>query len=158
MTVDEFALAACVVFSGLWSGLLAMLTLVMHPMLAAMNGRDFALFLRAFLPSARHAWFNYAEVIGMIVAPIVALVALGDDPARASFVLVAIGLVLTVAGPLLVSNRLAEPNYDVLLAWDPESMPADWEAGRRRYFALNWVRAAATWTAFVLFLAALIAV
>jgi hypothetical protein len=43
MTVDEFALAACVVFSGLWSGLLAMLSLVMHPMLAAMNGRDFAL-------------------------------------------------------------------------------------------------------------------
>ena len=94
----------------------------------------------------------------MIVAPIVALVALGDDPTGAPFVLVAIGLVLTVAGPLLVSNRLAEPNYDVLLAWDPESMPADWEAGRRRYFALNWVRAAATWTAFVLFLAALIAV
>lgn len=158
MTVDELALAACVVFSGLWSGLLAMLTLVMHPMLAAMNGRDFALFLRAFLPSARHAWFNYAAVIGMIVAPIVALVALGDDPGEAPFVLVAIGLVLTVAGPLVVSNRLAEPNYDVLLAWDPEAMPADWEAGRRRYLALNWVRAAATWTAFALFLAALIAV
>jgi hypothetical protein len=32
MTVEEFALAACVVFSGLLSGLLAMLTLVMHPM------------------------------------------------------------------------------------------------------------------------------
>jgi hypothetical protein len=158
MTVDEFALAACVVFSGLWSGLLAMLTLVMHPMLAAMNGRDFALFLRAFLPSARNAWFNYAAVIGMIVAPIVALVALGDDPGDATFVLVAIGLVLTVTGPLLVSNRLAEPNYDVLLAWDPEAIPAHWEAGRRRYFALNWVRAAATWTAFALFLAALIAV
>jgi hypothetical protein len=158
MNVEEFALAACVVFSGLWSGLLAMLTLVMHPMLAGMNGRDFARFLRAFLPSARHAWFNYAAVIGMIVAPVVALVALGDDPTGASFVLAAIGLALTVAGPLLVSSRLAEPNYDVLLAWDPEAMPADWEAGRRRYFTLNWVRAAATWVAFALFLAALIAV
>ena len=145
-------------FSGLWSGLLAMLTLVMHPMLAAMNGRDFARFLRAFLPSARHAWFNYAAILGMIVAPIVGLVALGDDPSDAPFVLTALGLALTVAGPLLASNRLAEPNYDVLLAWDPEAMPAGWEAGRRRYFALNWVRAAATWVAFALFLAALIAV
>ena len=50
MTGEEGALAASVVFSGLWSGLLAMLTLVMHPMLAAMDGRDFERFLRAFLP------------------------------------------------------------------------------------------------------------
>jgi hypothetical protein len=46
MTSAEGALAACVVFSGLWAGLTAMLTLVMHPMLKAMSGRDFALFLR----------------------------------------------------------------------------------------------------------------
>ena len=158
MTVEEWALVACVVFSGLWSGLLAMLTLVMHPMLAAMDGRDFAYFLRAFLPTARHAPFNYVAVVGMVVAPIVALVALGDDPSSAPFMLTAIGLVLTIAGPLIVSNRLAEPNYDVLLAWDPEAMPAGWEAGRRRYFALNWIRFGATWTAFALFLAALMAV
>ena len=56
-----------------------------------------------------------------------------------------------------MSNRLAEPNYDVMLAWDPDAMPADWEAGRRRYFTLDWIRAAATWTAFALFLAALLA-
>jgi hypothetical protein len=104
------------------------------------NGRDFARFLRAFLPTARHAPFNYVAVIGMVVAPIVALVALGDDPGAPPFVLTAIGPALTIGGPLLVSNRLAEPNYDVMLDWDPEAMPADWEAGRRRYFTLNWVR------------------
>jgi hypothetical protein len=67
-----------------------------------------------------------------------------------------IGLAFTVAGPLLVSSRLAEPNYDVMLAWDPEAMPADWEAGSRRYFTLNWVRVLATWAALALFLAALV--
>jgi hypothetical protein len=41
-----------------------MLTLVMHPMLKAMSGRDFALFLRAFLPTARHSCFNYLCVAG----------------------------------------------------------------------------------------------
>jgi hypothetical protein len=156
MTVAEWALVASVVFTGLWSGLFAMLNLVMPPMLAAMNGNDFARFLRAFLPTARHAPFNYVAVIGMVVAPVVALVALGGDPSATPFVLTAIGLALTVAGPLLVSNRLAEPNYDVMLAWDPEAMPADWEAGRRRYFTLNWVRALATWAAFGLFLTALV--
>ena len=93
MTGEEWSLAAAVVFSGLWSGLLGMLTLVMHPMLAAMDGRDFERFLRAFLPVGRKAWFNYACAIGMAVAPIVALIILGDDPGSASFVLTAVGLV-----------------------------------------------------------------
>ena len=156
MTSEEAALAACVVFSGLWAGLTAMLTLVMHPMLQVMQGRDFALFLRAFLPTARRAPFNYIAVLGMVVSPIVALVTLESDSAGASFVLTAVGLALTVAGPLLVSNRLAEPNYDEMLAWDPNAMPAGWEALRRRYFALNWIRFLATLAAFGCFLAALI--
>ena len=120
MSLDSWALVACVVFTGLWSGALAMLTLVMHRMLAAMNSGDFARFLQAFLPPARSAPFNDAMVIGMVVSPIVALIALGVS-AGAPFVLTAIGLGLTVGGPLLVSNRLAEPNYDFMLAWDPTS-------------------------------------
>jgi hypothetical protein len=35
-------------------------------------------------------------------------------------------------------------------------MPDGWEATRQRYFALNWIRAACTWAAFALFLAALV--
>ena len=103
------------------------------------------------------AWFNYACAIGMAVAPIVALVTLWDDPSSAPFVLTAIGLAVVIVGVYVVSNAWKEPHYDVMLAWDPEAMPADWEAGRRRYLALNWVQAAATWTAFALFLVALVA-
>src|SRR6478609_2906870 len=124
VSVADWALLASVVFAGLWSGLLAMLTL----------------FLGAFLPIARRSWFNYAEVLGMLAAPIVALVALAEHPSGARFVLTAVGLALTVAGPLLVSNRLAEPNYDRILAWDPAAPPPDWQAERHRYFTLNWVR------------------
>ena len=156
MTGEEGALAASVVFSGLWSGLLGMLTLVMHRMLAAMDGRGFEGFLRAFLPVGRKAWFNYVCAIGMAIAPIVALVTLWDDPSSASFVLTAVGLALVIVGVYVVSNVWKEPHYDVMLAWDPEAMPVDWETGRRRYFALNWIQAAATWTAFALFLVALV--
>ena len=156
MTAEEWALAASVVFSGLWSGLLGMLTLVMHPMLLAMNGPDFENFLRAFLPKARKAWFNYVCAIGMAVAPIVALVTLWDDRGSASFVLTAIGLGLVIVGVYVVSNVWKEPHYDVMLAWDPAAMPVDWQAGRRRYLALNWIQLVATWAAFALFLVALV--
>jgi hypothetical protein len=39
---------------------------------------------------------------------------------------------------------------------DREALPADWEAGRRRYFTINWIQLAATWAAFALFLVALV--
>ena len=73
------------------------------------------------------------------------------------FVLTAIGLAIVIVGVYVVSNVWKEPLYDVMLAWDPEAMPTEWRAGRRRYFAINWIQAAATWTVFALFLAALIA-
>jgi hypothetical protein len=141
---------------GLWSGLLCMLTLVMHPMLAAMDGRDFENFLRAFLRVARKSWFNYVCALGMAIAPIVALVTLGDRPGSTSFVLTAIGLGFVIVGVYIVSNVWKEPHYDVMLAWDPEAMPEDWQVGRRRYLTLNWIQAAATCTAFTLFLVALV--
>jgi hypothetical protein len=155
MTVEEWALIASVVFTGLFSGLYGMLNTIFHKVMGAMDGPEFARFLGAFLPMARRAPFNYIVVIGMIVAPAIALIAT-NDAGSTPFVLTAIGLALTLGGNAVVSNRIAEPNYDRMLAWDPDQMPADWEAVRGYYFKLNWIRAASTWTAFGLFLAALV--
>jgi hypothetical protein len=100
--------------------------------------------------------FNFAWSIGMTIGPIIALVLLWDDPGSTSFVLTAIGLGIVVVGVLIVSNVWKTPTYNVILAWDPEAMPANWEAGRRRYFTINWIQLAVTWSAFALFLLALI--
>jgi len=156
MTAEEWALAASVFFSGLAAGLLGMLTTIMQPMLAAMDGRDFRNFMEAFLRPARKSWFNYAWSLGMGIGPIVAIVLLWDDPGSTSFVLTAIGLAIVIVGVYVVSNVSKEPHYDVILAWDPEAMPADWKAGRQHYFTINWIQFATTWTAFALFLVALI--
>jgi hypothetical protein len=159
VTAAELALAASVFFSGLASGLLGMLCTIMRPMLAAMNARAFRNFMEAFLRFADRSWgrvFNLAWALGMFLAPIVALVLLWDDPGSASFVLTAIGLVIVFVGVIIVSNVWKTPHYKVMLAWDPEAMPANWEAGRRRYFTINWIQLATTWTALALFLLALV--
>jgi hypothetical protein len=155
VSVEEWALVASVVFTGLFSGLYGMLNTIFHRVMGAMDGPEFARFLRAFLPVARTAPFNYACVIGMVVAPALALIAT-EHAGSTPFVLTAIGLVLTLGGNAAVSNRIAEPTYDRMLSWDPDHMPADWEEVRRYYFRLNWVRALSTWIAFGLFLAALV--
>jgi hypothetical protein len=63
---------AAAFFAGLASGLLGMLSTIMRPMLAAMDGRDFRNFMEAFLRVAEHSWgrmFNYAWSIGMTIGP-----------------------------------------------------------------------------------------
>ena len=156
MTGAEWALAASAFFAGLASGLLGMLSTIMRPMLAAMSGRNF---MEAFLRYADHGWgkvFNYAWSGGMTIGPVVALVLLWDDPGSTSFVLTAIGLVVWVVGILIVSNVWKTPTYKMILAGDPEAMPADWQAVRQRYFTINWIQFATTWAAFAIFLLALI--
>jgi hypothetical protein len=152
--ITEVALGLSVVCAGLWSGLLLTLTTILHPMFVTADGGRFAADLGRFLPIARTSPTNYLLVIGLVVAPVVALVGLRDETGGTPFVLTALGLVLTVTGPLLVSRFAVEPNYDVILSWDPAAMPADWRDVQRRWLTLNWVRGALTWTAFALFLAA----
>jgi hypothetical protein len=159
MTAEEWALAASVFFSGLAAGFLGGLCMIMRPMQAAMDGQDFRNFMEAFLRYADHGLgrvFNYAWSLGMGIGPIVALVLLWDDPGSTSFVLTAIGLAVVIVGIYIVSNVWKTPHYKVILAWDPEDMPADWEAGRQRYFTINWIQFATTWGALALFLVALI--
>lgn len=157
MTFAQWALAASVVFAGLWSGLLGMLALVMHKVLAAMDGPAFVRYMRAFLPVGRKAWFNYGCALGMAIAPVMALVALWGERTSTPFILTAIGLGLVIVGVYVIANVWKEPLYDVVLTWDPEAMPANWRKGRQRYFAINWIQLVSTWTAFGLFLSALIA-
>jgi hypothetical protein len=159
MTAEEWALAASVFFSGLAAGFLGGLCTILRPMQAAMTGREFRNFMETFLRYADAGLgkvFNYAWALGMTIGPIVALVFLWDDPGSTSFVLTAIGLGIVIVGIDIVSNVWKTPHYKVMLAWDPEAMPADWEAGRRRYFTINWIQFATTWAAFALFLLALI--
>jgi hypothetical protein len=98
---------------------------------------------------------QYEWSLGMGIGPIVALALLWDGPGSTSFVLTAIGLGVVIVGIYVISNVWKEPHYKVIMAWDPEAPPADWEAGRRRYFTINWIQMATTWSAFALFLVAL---
>ncbi len=161
VTGEVLALAAAVFFSGLAAGFLGGLCMILRPMQAAVTGREFRSFMETFLRYAGHGlgkMFNYAWSGGMTLGSIVALVFLWDDLGSASFVLTAIGLGIVIIGILVVSNVWKTPTYNMILAWDPEALPADWEATRQRYFTINWLQLVTTWAAFVLFLTALVSI
>ena len=150
----DIGLGLSVVATGLWSGLLLTLTTLLHPMYEPRDGRGFAEDMRRFLPIARRSPTNYILVVLLLVAPVVALVGLWSQHTGAPFVLTAVGLALTVVGPLVTSRYAAEPDYEIILAWDPGAVPREWTVARGRYFRLNWIRAALTWSAFAVFVAA----
>jgi hypothetical protein len=147
-------LCLSVACAGLWSGLLLTITTILHPMFAHQDMAGFRADLGRFLPIARRSPTNYLLVIGLMVTPLLALVSLRDDRSAAPFVLTAVGLGLTLAGAFGLSRFVAEPNYDVILGWDDATTAESKRAARRRYFALNWIRGAFTWSAFGCFLAA----
>ena len=153
MTAD-IGLGLSVVATALWSGLLLTLTTILHPMFAPRDAAGFVEDMRRFLPIARRSPTNYVLVIALLCSPVIALVGLRDRAGSAPFVLTALGLAAVVAGPLLMSRLLAEPNYAVILGWDPAALPDDWQVARARYFRLNWVRGALTWLALTLFVIA----
>jgi hypothetical protein len=159
VTAEEWALAASSFFSGLAAGFLGGLCTILRPMQAAMTGREFRTFMERFLRYADNGLgkvFNYAWSAGTTIASIIALGLLVDDPGSTSFLLTAIALGIWAVGILVVSNLWKTPTYKLILAGDPEAMPADWEATRQRYFTINWLQLATTWAAFALFLVALI--
>ncbi len=159
MTGEEWVLAVTVFFSGLAAGLLGMLCTIMRPMLQAMDGRGFRSFMETFLRYADDGLgkvYNLGWALVPVLLPIVAIVMLRDDPGSTSFILTAIGLGIMLVGIWLVSNVWKTPTYKVILSWDVDAIPADWEATRSRYFAINWIQCATTWAAFTLFMVALI--
>jgi hypothetical protein len=150
----ELWLCLSVAVAGLWSGLLLTITTILHPMFADEDLVGFRRDLGRFLPIARRSPTNYILVIGLVVAPAVALASLADEAGTAPFVLTAAGLGLTVVGALGMSRFLAEPNYDAILRWEPTQPLATMQRARHKYFTLNWTRGAFTWAAFGCFLAA----
>ena len=147
-------LCLTIVIAGLWSGLLLTVTTILHPMFASEDDVGFRHDLGRFLPIARRSPTNYVLVIGLVVAPAIALAAMRDEVSGAPFVLTAIGLVFTFIGAMVISRFAAEPNYDVILSDETPAGSQRWTTARRRYFTLNWVRGAFVWTALGCFSAA----
>ena len=159
MTGEEWVLAVTVFFAGLAAGLLGMLCTIMRPMLQAMDGRGFRSFMETFLRYADDGLgkvYNLGWALVPVLLPIIVLIMLWDDPGSTSFILTAIGLGIMLVSIWLVSNVWKTPTYKVILSWDVDAIPSDWEAARNRYFAINWIQCATTWAAFAVFMVALI--
>jgi hypothetical protein len=155
VTAARIVLGVSVVTTGLFSGLVVYIVGLFQPLLSRLTGAEFARVMAEFLPAARRAPLNYLFTLTSWLAPVVALVLLRDHTDSAMFWLTLAGAVAFFVGPILGSRFVAEPLYDVILAWDVDDPPPDWKAVRARYYRINAYRTAWSVVALGLLVAAL---
>jgi uncharacterized membrane protein len=155
MTPVHIILIIAAISTGLFTGLLMTILAFFQKVLKDLTASEFTLVMQRFLGTVRTHPLHYGLVITSLLAPIAALVLLGGSAGSLTFVLVLVGLISFVAGPVLVSRYLVEPIYDVFSSWETESPPENWRETRDRYFRLNVIRGLGSGTAFVLFLVSL---
>jgi uncharacterized membrane protein len=154
MRAASIALALGVFTSGLFSGLLAAVLFLLQKLLKGLSGAEFTVVMQRFLPMARKAPVNQVLVLASMVAPAVALVLGWGQLGRTRFLLILVATLLFTVGTFAVSRYVAEPLYDVILAWNGRAPPADWLVVRERYFRVNRVRMASSSLTFLLLLLA----
>jgi uncharacterized membrane protein len=149
-------MAISVVSTGLFAGLLLTVVFFFQKALRELSGPQFALVMQRFLAIARTHPLNYAMTLISGFVPIVTLILLREHPGGGAFVFTVAGLLAFWAGPILTSRYVAEPLYDVMVGWDADAPPADWQRARERYFRMNnAIRGPCSATAFICYVVAL---
>jgi uncharacterized membrane protein len=107
-----------------------------------------------FNKNVRHILF-FIFFFGGGAAPVLALVVNYRHYRTMAFRLVALAAILYVAGVILLTSNVNLPLNRITEAWNPMAMPSDWQATRDAWNVANAWRVAASFSAFLLCLAAL---
>jgi len=155
MTGSTLALLIGVLTTGLFSGLMAAVVFLFQKILKGLTGQEFTQVMQRFLPWGRTAPVNHILVLVSVLAPALALVLGHDDVGGLAFLLTLAGMLVFLAGVLLLSRFGVERVYDTIMGWKAQAPPAEWSQVRERYFRINRLRIASSWVAFLLLLTAL---
>lgn len=147
-------IAASLVCSGLFAGLMLTLVIVLQRMWYAMAYKRYVMSMQTFLPAAK----GHPIITALTLLPIVLpLLTLAEVKTGWSLTITfALAGAAASAAILFVTLRLNFPIYDAIMAWDSENVDPDWQAIRTRFYYLNVTRFALAFLATHCFLLALI--
>ncbi len=138
--------------AGLFSGFVVAMASVVQAMLDDLNCTEYTCVMQRIIARGRESVVVKVLLLGKLLVGVVAMVLAW--PQRGVFVLALVGWVVFFVGALLVSRQMAEPLYDIVMSWDVQAPPPDWEHYRRRWHQINWISSGAAFVAFCLFGAA----
>lgn len=145
-------LAAGILASGLFAGVMLMLVAVLDRTWRALPAAQYAAAVRPFLEAARGNPAITVVTFVQFAAPVPAVVVLATTGDWSRFWPTVAGVVAAVL-PLVVTLRFNFAIYDTVLGW-PAQPPPDWARVRDRFRRLNAVRFALAAAAAALYLTA----
>ncbi|MEL7236929.1 MAG: hypothetical protein AAFV33_18915 [Chloroflexota bacterium] len=140
MDIIEVLLVITVVSSSLFVGIIAAMMGVIQRMLYQLDYATYTQVMQGIITSGRKAIVVWVLLLLPLLSAGIALVLLRDSIGTPTFIGAAVGVVLFVAGPVLVSRYANEPWYDRIMAWDKDTEVEGWREERMHWFHLNLLR------------------
>lgn len=152
-TLGIIALAVGLVTTGLFSGLMFSLIVLLQPKWDQQTAVEYIMDIQPFLKAAKGNPLVALVLFVGLLSPIITLLT-NDTVDTEVTVLTLLGAILFAVGALGVTIVLNLPTYTALMALDARQPADDWARLRRQFYHLNLTRFVSSTTAFVLLIAA----
>jgi len=152
-TVTQIALFVSAICTGLFAGLLWTFMVAVNPMAATLDGPTYAGVWQTLIETTDRG--IPPVLLGAVVGPIIALVALRRQYRSRTFLLTLIAFLLFAFGVMVFTITLNVPINNYVLSWSPAAPPADWAQARARWDTLNTIRTPISIVSFLCYLLAI---
>lgn len=140
MSLIEIALIITLVTASFFVGVIAAMLSVIQRVLNNLDYATYTRIMQGIIIAGRKSPVIWTLLLLPTFSAGLALLLLRADTEEPTFIWLIVGLILFVAGPILVSRYFNEPYYDEVLAWHIDKAVAGWESKRYRWFQLNLLR------------------
>lgn len=144
--------------SATFAGVIAAMAGVIQWMLNDLNYAGYRVAMQGIIWQGRRSPIIWILLLTPIVSSGVALYLLAAEANQTVFWLVITGAGLYLLGAILVSRILNEPFYDVVMQWEADTEPENWQKMRMKWFRYNILRLSISAISSISFSIALLAV
>lgn len=136
----QIVMGILIVTASMFVGVIAAMMGVIQVVLNQLDYAAYTRVMKGIIAAGRKSLIIWSLLLIPLGAAVVTLFLLRSETESAAFGWIAIGLVLFIAGPILVSRFGNEPWYDRIMGWSPDAPDANWKMERLRWFKLNVAR------------------
>lgn len=153
--LESGTLALAALVTGIMAGFFYTYTFNVNLAMMEVNGEMYATVQSLFNVNVRHAMF-FVFFFGGGVVPVIALLANWRHYRTVPFWLIAIAGGIYIVGIIMFTANVNLPLNAYTESWNPQNLPADWQATRTAWNNANAIRVGTSGVAFVLYLVALV--
>ncbi|HYE83073.1 MAG TPA: DUF1772 domain-containing protein [Clostridia bacterium] len=150
MTVSDLFHALTIITTGLFSGLMMTLVVILQKQWSSMNRSEYYSNFQGFLKVAKgNAFVTVLTLFSFLVPLLLGILAAVENKRALGLSLILAG-VLCLIGCFIVTIKLNFPIYNKVVSWTSENDAADWEDTRRRFYFLNIIRFSSSTLSFII--------